>query len=274
MAPFKSLRRVMGGFMPAPPEPIVVQAEGVAEDLRHLEILGRLILRQIGKLERQMAENHATLEQVLEATNAQKTVITSMATLLSGIKARLNQALAGELSPAAQAKLDDALAEIQGNTRAITSAVLNNDDDPANDVNEDGTLKNPPADTSKAPTSTTISTSAIKIVVGEALSLSAGVSAASGVDKAITGIVTFASEGEEIDKAGLDSTGVAAISVSDLPAGDHSITATYSGDAAFASSTSSAVAVSVMPAEKPAPAPASTPVPTPAPAELEARSTT
>jgi hypothetical protein len=257
----------MGGFMPPLPEreSVAVRDEGVAEDLRHIEILGRLILRQIGKLERQMAENNATLEQVLEATNAQKTVITSMATLLAGIKERLNQALAGELSPAAQAKLNDALAEIQGNTRAITNAVLNNDDDPANDVNEDGTPKNPPADTSKAPTSTTISTSATTITAGEALSLSAGVSAASGVDRAITGTVTFASEGEEIDKAGLDSTGVAAISVSDLPVGDHSITATYSGDAAFASSTSSAVTVSVMPAEQPAPTPTPEPTTEPAP---------
>jgi len=265
MGHFTSLRRVMGGFMPPQPEreSVAERAEGVAEDLRHLEILGRLILRQIGKLERQMSDNHATLEQVLEATNAQKTAITSMATLLSGIKARLNQALAGELSPAAQAKLDDALSEIQGNTRAITNAVLNNDDDPANDVNEDGTPKNPPADPQKAPTSITISASATTLSTSETLSLSAGVSAASGVDKAITGTVTFASEGEEIDKAGLDSTGVAGISVSDLPAGDHSITATYSGDAAFASSTSSAVTVSVMPAEQPAPTPEPTPAPAP-----------
>jgi hypothetical protein len=227
-----------------------------AESVRLIRVLGRILLPKLSKLERMMAQDHATLEQVLAATQAQRSAIQSMATLLGGLRARINQALDGELSPAAQAKLDDALAEIQGNTRAITNAVLNNDDDPTNDV--DNATGNPigsggaAAGSLKQLARTTTGILASKAVVteGEAVSLSASVS--SEVGGSITGTVTFASEAEALGKAGLDSTGVAALSVTDLPPGDHSITAVYSGDANYAASTSTPISQTVLP--KPAPA--------------------
>jgi hypothetical protein len=263
----------MGGFILPAPEPEVVteRDEGTAETLRHVEILGRLILRQIGKLERQQMTDHATLEQVLAATAAQKTAIDSMAVLITGIRARLNQALAGELSPAAQAKLDAALAEIQGNTRSITNAVVNSDDDPTNDVdglgnplgvrptpdtsgsstNQDPNAPiNEPTESEKAVTSTTLSTSKALANLGEEITLTAAVSAASGTDKPVTGVVTFATDGGAIGRAGLDSTGVAAMSTT-VTAGDHSITATYGGDDNFASSTSEAITQSALAPNQP-----------------------
>jgi hypothetical protein len=260
---FTSLRRVMGGFLPPPPEPerVAVRDEGVAETLRHVEILGRLILRTIHRLETQMADQNVTTQQILDAVRAQRGQIASLSTLIGGIKARLNAALEGQISPDAQAKLNDIMSEIQGNTRAITDAVATNDDDPTTVASDGSGGQTGPAETGKAATSTSLSTSKAVVQAGEAVSLSAGVSAASGIDKPITGTVTFASEGEEIGKAGLDSTGAAALSVSDLPAGDHVITATYGGDANFASSTSQEITQSVMPASTETPAPQPEPAP-------------
>lgn len=254
----------MGGFLPPPPEPeqVLVRDEGVAETLRHVEILGRLILRTIHRLETQMADQNVTTQQILDAVRAQRGQIASLSTLIGGIKARLNAALEGQISPDAQAKLNDIMSEIQGNTRAITDAVATNDDDPTTVASDGSGGQTGPAETGKAATSTSLSTSKAVVQAGEAVSLSAGVSAASGIDKPITGTVTFASEGEEIGKAGLDSTGAAALSVSDLPAGDHVITATYGGDANFASSTSQEITQSVMPAPTETPAPQPEPAPT------------
>lgn len=237
------------------PEQVTVRDEGVAEDLRHLEILGRLILRQIGKLERQMADQNVTTDQILAAVTAQRGQIASLSALLGGIKARLNEALAGEISPAAQAKLNDIMSEIQGNSRAIVDAVATNDDDPTT-IASDGS--GGPATTAKAATSTTLSTSKAVITVGESVTFSAAVSAASGIDKAVTGVVTFASDDGEIGKASLDGTGVASFSTADAPAGDHSITAVYGGDDNFAASTSEAVTQSVMPAATPTEPPSTT----------------
>jgi uncharacterized coiled-coil protein SlyX len=112
--------------------------EGMAEDLRHVEVLGRLILRTIHRLERQMADQNVTTQEILDAVRAQRGQLASLSTLVAGIKARLNDALAGEISPAAQAKLNDIMSEIQGNSRAITDAVATNDDDPST-VASDGT---------------------------------------------------------------------------------------------------------------------------------------
>jgi hypothetical protein len=242
----------MGGFMPPLPE-VEVRDDGLAEDLRHVEILGRLILRTIHRLERQMADQNVTTQQILDAVRAQRGQIASLSTLIGGIKDRLNAALEGQISPTAQAVLNDIMSELQGNTRAITDAVATNDDDPST-VASDGS-GGVTGGTALAATSTTVSASKISANVGEVISFSAAVSPSGGSTAPLTGTVTFASEAEEIGKSGLDSTGVAALSVSDLPAGDHSITATYGGDASYAASTSSPITVAVMPAAQPEPAP-------------------
>lgn len=266
MGRFTSFRRTLGGFMPPtyPPIPdpdpaVLLRDEGVAEDLRHVEILGRLILRTIHRLERQMVDQTVTTQQILDAVRAQRGQIASLSTLLGGIKERLNSALQGEISPAAQAKLNDIMSEIQGNSRAITDAVATNDDDPST-VASDGSGGAPVID--KTATSTALSTSKAVVTVGEEVTFSAGVSAASGnpTANAITGSVTFFTDNGAIGHASLDSTGVAAMSTT-VPAGDHSITATYSGDDNFASSTSGAITQTSMPVEPPAPAPEPAPAP-------------
>jgi len=249
------MRRVLGGFMPPLPEveTTEVRYEGLADDLRHLEILGRLILRTIHRLEKQMADQNVTINDILAAAKEQQGEVASMGALLQKIHDRVNQLVAGQIDPATQASINEAFAEIKGNTRALADSITT--------YTPDATAGTGPADTG-AKTTTTLKTSNAVVTVGDAVSFSAAVSAASGIDKPVTGTVTFASDGGEIGKGSLDSTGVAALSVSDLAAGDHSITATYGGDANFASSTSDAVTQSVMPAAQPAP----TPEPAPAPA--------
>jgi len=237
------MRRVLGGFMPPLPEveTTEVRYEGLADDLRHLEILGRLILRTIHRLEKQMADQNVTINDILAAAKEQQGEVASMGALLQKIHDRVNQLVAGQIDPATQASINEAFAEIKGNTRALADSITT--------YTPDATAGTGPADTG-AKTTTTLKTSNAVVTVGDTVSLSAAVSASgNGPIDAITGTVTFASDGGEIGKGSLDSTGVAALSVSDLAAGDHSITATYGGDANFASSTSDPVTQSVMPAQ-------------------------
>lgn len=271
MALFRSLRRPLGGFMPAEPEQIVVRDEGVTEDLHHLEILGRLILRQIGKLERQMAEQNITTDQILAVVKEQQGKIASMSALMGSIKERLNVALEGQISPAGKATLNDILSELQGNSRVINDAIATNDDDPTTVASDgSGGPVTPPPSTERAATSTVLSTSKAVIQVGESVTFSAAVSAAAGIDKPVTGSVTFLSGDQEIGGASI-TDGVASFSTADAPAGDHSITAVYGGDANFAASTSAAITQSVLPVEPPAPTPPTeTPAPTPPVAETPA----
>lgn len=210
-----------------------------------------------------MADQNVTTQQILDAVTAQKGQIASLSTLIGGIKERLNAVLAGQISPAAQAQLNDIMSEIQGNSRAITDAIATNDDDPAT-VASDGSGGAPAQPAKPSATSTTLSTSKAVVTLGEEFTLSAGVSSSTGNANAITGSVTFATEAGSIGVASLDSTGVAAFATTGV-AGDHSITATYGGDANYASSTSEPVTQSVLPA-----APATPPTPpadttTPAP---------
>ncbi len=248
------------------PEQIVVRDEGVAEDLRHLEILGRLILRQIGKLERQMAEQNVTTDQILAVVKEQQGKIASMSALMGSIKERLNVALEGQISPAGKATLNDILSELQGNSRVINDAIATNDDDPTT-IASDGS--GGPA--AKTATSITLSTSKAVIAVGESVTFSAAVSASvPGSANAITGSVTFLSGDQEIGGASI-TDGVANFSTADAPAGDHSITAVYGGDNNFAASTSEAITQSVMPVQQPAPnPPIEEPAPTPPVAETPA----
>jgi uncharacterized coiled-coil protein SlyX len=249
----------MGGFMP-PQQVITERDEGLADDLRHVEILGRLILRTLHRMEKQMADQNLTITDILAAAQEQQGEVASMAVLLQKIHDRVNQLVAGQVDPSTQANINAAFAEIKGNTRALADSITTYTPD-ATAGQSAGTGTDPgtggttgPADTG-AKTTTTLKTSNAVVNVGDKVTLSAGVSAATGVDKPITGTVTFATESESVGTATLDSTGVAAYSLDTSVAGDHSFTATYGGDANFASSTSDPVTQSIMPVPAPAPAP-------------------
>src|SRR5271170_436549 len=88
------------------------------------------------------------------------------------------------------------------------------------------------------PTATTITSSLNPSVSGQSVTFTATVTAASGPDP--TGTVTFKHGGAVIGTATL-SGGVATLAYSGLEAGDHSMTAIYSGSATDAASTSAAL---------------------------------
>jgi hypothetical protein len=99
--------------------------------------------------------------------------------------------------------------------------------------------------TSSAATLTVDTTSATTALVssknptvfGQAVSFTATVSTTSGTP---TGTVTFLEGASSLGTAALDSTGAASFTTSSLPVGNHSITASYSGDSNFNAGTSSA----------------------------------
>lgn len=239
-----------------PPElaqPVERRDERSAEAFRRIEILGRFIVRQLRHLEREMAERNYTTQEILNAVRAQKGQIASMQIMLGGMRARLNAELQGEISPKGQAILNEVMSELQGNSRDLVAAQLNNDDDPNNDVGADGqpisqgsTSGNTDGsgtgaqEPSKqlANTSLNLSADPTDAQAGETIHLSAGLSAQADAGTPPTGSVLFKSGDEEIGSAGMDSTGVAAMSIADLPAGEHSITAEYQGDDNYAASTS------------------------------------
>ena len=88
----------------------------------------------------------------------------------------------------------------------------------------------------KGTTYTTLTSSATPAMVGDAVTLTASVSAASG---APTGIVTFFDGNTVLGSGTLAYNGMVSITTSALPIGNHPITAVYGGNAtAFSSSTS------------------------------------
>jgi hypothetical protein len=80
--------------------------------------------------------------------------------------------------------------------------------------------------------------------VGQSVTLTATVAAGSGATGTPTGTVTFNNGTTALGTATL-SAGTATFSTASLPAGTYSITAVYSGDSAFAGSTSAAVTLTV-----------------------------
>lgn len=207
-----------------------------------------------------MADQNVTMEQMLAAVEEQKGVISSMSTFITAMHERVMSSLQGDISPAAQAKLNDIFAEVRGNTRAITDAMAANSDPaatgaPANagPVSGSAPVANPidQGNSNLSATVTTLSTSKAIANAGDTVTLTAGVSGKDGNPKAITGSVTFHDEdGMSLGNASLDSTGVAALALAAgtaLPPGDHEIVASYGGDASYASSDSAPLTQSVMP---------------------------
>jgi hypothetical protein len=95
--------------------------------------------------------------------------------------------------------------------------------------------------TTKSSTSSAVTSSAATVLVGQPLTLTATVSAASGTP---TGTVTFL-DGATTLGTGTLSNGTAAYQTSTMAAGVHSITISYGGDSSFNSSTSSAYSQTV-----------------------------
>jgi hypothetical protein len=101
----------------------------IASDPQTVIKLGVLI-SSVTTLAKRINEMAKSLDELLGAVTAQTTQITSLALLTSGIKAQLDAALAGELSPDQQAKVDAIFAEVDANTAAIVTAINANDSDP------------------------------------------------------------------------------------------------------------------------------------------------
>jgi hypothetical protein len=86
-----------------------------------------------------------------------------------------------------------------------------------------------------ATTSTAVTSADNPSIVGSAVHFTAAVTGNGGIP---TGSITFLADGKSLGSAPLNAKGTAALSNSVLSAGNHSITATYGGDANDAASTS------------------------------------
>ena len=76
----------------------------------------------LNKLEKIMA----SLDETLAAVQQESTVDDSIIALLTGLKAQLDAAIAGGLTPAAQAKVDAIFAAAQANSAKVSDAVTAN----------------------------------------------------------------------------------------------------------------------------------------------------
>jgi polygalacturonase len=96
-----------------------------------------------------------------------------------------------------------------------------------------------------AATSTVLTASPTALTAGASLSLAATVTGSASSAQAPTGSVTFLDGSTTLQTVNVDATGKASFATSTLAVGMHSLTAAYSGDSNFASSTSAAVSVTV-----------------------------
>ena len=88
---------------------------------------------------------------------------------------------------------------------------------------------------------TSLTSSSSPTVVGQSVTFTATVSSVSPATDTPTGTVVFADNGEDVAAVGLDGSGVATFTTTDLWAGNHTITALYLGDDNFSSSTADPV---------------------------------
>ncbi|MGH3780788.1 MAG: Ig-like domain repeat protein [Pseudonocardiaceae bacterium] len=95
-----------------------------------------------------------------------------------------------------------------------------------------GTPQGTSAFAQHAPSSTTLTSSVNPSTIGQPVTVTATVTSQAGTP---TGNVTFSSDGNPLGTVGLTG-GTAILTTSALPAGDHSIAATYTGDMNFLSS--------------------------------------
>lgn len=84
------------------------------------------ILAIVQGLGRQESIIMATLDQVLADVQAESTVVNSLASLTAGIKAQLDAALAGALTPEVQTKVDAIFTGIEANKQKMADAIIAN----------------------------------------------------------------------------------------------------------------------------------------------------
>jgi Bacterial Ig-like domain (group 3)/FG-GAP-like repeat len=92
---------------------------------------------------------------------------------------------------------------------------------------------------------TSLLTSASSIYVGQSITFTASVAGPSGNTTVPTGNVSFNNGTTVLGSSALDVTGTATLASSSLAAGNYNLTAVYSGDSTFASSTSPAIPLTV-----------------------------
>ncbi len=98
---------------------------------------------------------------------------------------------------------------------------------------------------SLASTTITLTVSPTSSVFGESVTLTATIAAVSPGAGTPTGSVTFFNGTTSLGTGTVNSSGVATLAVTSLPTGTASLTATYSGDDNFATSTSTAASFTV-----------------------------
>jgi len=84
----------------------------------------------LGFLVRRMERIMASVDDILVLVSAERGQIDSLVALTGSIKARLDEALAGALSPAVQAKVDEIFKDVTDNSSAIVKAINANTDTP------------------------------------------------------------------------------------------------------------------------------------------------
>lgn len=84
---------------------------------KHKEILFQILRKEESIM--------ATLDQIAADVTSEKTVIDSLAVLITGLKQQLDDVLAGvTLPPAVQAKVDEIFVAAEANKAALAAAVL------------------------------------------------------------------------------------------------------------------------------------------------------
>jgi len=106
------------------PSPLQSQLDRIEGVLRRLE---RLAVNHFTTIERHQDMADHTLEDVLANSEAEKTEIDSLISLITGMKTLLDQALAGEpISPAGKARVNKIFDAIQAQRDEVTAAILAN----------------------------------------------------------------------------------------------------------------------------------------------------
>lgn len=113
-----------------------------------------------------------------------------------------------------------------------------------------GSINTPTTQPNQAASKVTVTSSLSPSTYGQPVTFTATVSTASSSNNVPTGTVTFSENGTGIiGTESLDNNGRATLNISTLLGGDHSISATYAGDANFSGSSSSSIVQTVLPVD-------------------------